>query len=85
MILSSIIHSVASILLLSPLGHILFKNSHFLVKIFMGILITSLILALTSRFVPNLSREVVMLISLISILFVSTSAATNSTELKSNF
>ena len=70
MILSSIIHSVTSILLLSPLGHILFKNSHFLVKIFMGILITSLILALTSRFVPNLSREVVMLISLVSILFI---------------
>ena len=77
MILSSIIHSVLSILLLSPLGHLFFKKSSFLVKIFMGLIITSLILALTSRVVPNLSREVVIFISFIAILAVLYEYLTN--------
>ena len=70
MILSSIIHSVISVLILSSLGHILFKKSHFLIKIFIGLLVTSLIIALSSRIIPFLTRELVLFISLGSLLIV---------------
>ncbi len=67
---SSILYQVCSIILLAPIGLVFFRNLKlgFGLRTFISILIPSLIIGITSRFIPLYTRELILIISILSAL-----------------
>lgn len=59
---------IVSSLLLYPLGRVFFRNLDFVVQLFIGLMISGILLSFTARFIPAYSREILALISFLSIV-----------------
>lgn len=72
MVLESYFYTILSSILLAPIGILFFKNFpiDIILKIFFGILIAALIASFTSRFIPSYTREILLLLSVSSILII---------------
>ena len=68
MLILDTFYLIISSLLLYPLGKLFFKNLDFIFQLFLGLLIAGLILSFTARFIPAYSREILGIISFISLV-----------------
>tara|TARA_Y100001970_G_scaffold291227_1_gene427586 strand:- start:1107 stop:2780 length:1674 start_codon:yes stop_codon:yes gene_type:complete len=68
MLILDTFYLIISSLLLYPLGKLFFKNLDFIFQLFFSLLIAGLILSFTARFVPAYSREILGIISFISLI-----------------
>jgi len=68
MLIYETFYLILSCLLLYPIGKVFFRDLDFIVQVFFGILIASILLSITARFVPLYSREILGFISFVCLL-----------------